>query len=609
MPILKIEKLGQYGILDDPIPSQLPPNAWSNGKNVRFNDGKVVKFRGHETFFTPSADWDGGGVTNTTDQIYFLLPVAEGNNYYWIYCGLNDVAVYDSSTGNSTEITRVSGNYTATDASVDWTGCIIGGVPVINNGVDTPQQWATVDPSTTKLTDLTGFAASADKCGALRAYKNYLVAMDVTKSGVRYASLVKWSDSSALGSVPTSWDENDATTDAGETELAGTRSDVNVGICLDGMALRDSFIIYKDDSIWSMNFVGGTFVFEFRKIYSAQGMLARRCMAEFEGQHFVVGQADVFVHDGANFKSVIDTKLLEELFKSIDPTYYDRTFVYANYAYQEMWVCFVENASGYTWPNKAFVWNWRHETWGTRDLPVVTAYIDGGIVNSQDITDIWSNYDGGTGTHDGANDAAVLTDTGASWTIDEHVDRHIYNTTDGSVGLITANTSDTITAALSGGTDNDWDTGDGYGIAYTWDDWGPTDEWGSLGFTPQAASPCMACTGVSYKGDTSKQFAGSNMTSYVIRCDIPLGEQDQFMRIKAAYPRMQGDHVEIRIGSQLAPGCDVDWGNLVKFTPSVDQKIDVRKTGTHAAIEIYSDDNVEWEISGIDIEFEQVSRR
>lgn len=69
---------------------------------------------------------------------------------------------------------------------------------------------------------------------------------------------------------------------------------------------------------------------------------------------------------------------------------------------------------------------------------------------------------GATGTHDGANNASVLTDSGASWTVDEFVGDTIRNTTDGSSGTVTANTATTITATLSGGTDNDWDTGDAY---------------------------------------------------------------------------------------------------------------------------------------------------
>jgi len=69
-----------------------------------------------------------------------------------------------------------------------------------------------------------------------------------------------------------------------------------------------------------------------------------------------------------------------------------------------------------------------------------------------------------TGTHNGSGNSATLSDSTQSWTTDEHVGKTVYNTTDGSSGVITANTATTVTATLSGGVDNDWDVSDGYHI-------------------------------------------------------------------------------------------------------------------------------------------------
>lgn len=63
-------------------------------------------------------------------------------------------------------------------------------------------------------------------------------------------------------------------------------------------------------------------------------------------------------------------------------------------------------------------------------------------------------------THTGADDAAVLTDsTGGFNLLTTLVGYTLTNTTDSSSGTITANTSTTITATLTGG-ENDWDTDD-----------------------------------------------------------------------------------------------------------------------------------------------------
>lgn len=90
----------------------------------------------------------------------------------------------------------------------------------------------------------------------------------------------------------------------------------------------------------------------------------------------------------------------------------------------------------------------------------IQVHQDGAVIAD----DFW-NYGVVAGTHDGAADAAVLTDSGETWTTDEWVGYTIKNITDGSQALITANTATTITGVLYGGTDNDWDIGDTYHIA------------------------------------------------------------------------------------------------------------------------------------------------
>jgi len=66
------------------------------------------------------------------------------------------------------------------------------------------------------------------------------------------------------------------------------------------------------------------------------------------------------------------------------------------------------------------------------------------------------------GKHTGSDAAAALTDGAANWETDELVGETIRNKTDGSTGTVTANTATTVTATLSGGTNNDWDEDDEY---------------------------------------------------------------------------------------------------------------------------------------------------
>lgn len=85
---------------------------------------------------------------------------------------------------------------------------------------------------------------------------------------------------------------------------------------------------------------------------------------------------------------------------------------------------------------------------------------DGAVLSD----DFW-NYGFEAGSHTGAANQAVLTDSTLSLTTDEFVGYTIKNITDGSQALITANTATTITGILYGGTDDDWDNGDVHHIA------------------------------------------------------------------------------------------------------------------------------------------------
>lgn len=375
MPIVSFNNVGSLGIVPDINPVELPPEAWSAGKNVRFLDGKAEKFSGHsEVFATPSV------------APYWLLPVPTASSYYWLYAGLEKV--YATDGASHFNLTRQSAgadvNYAA---SIDrnWSGGIIGGVPVINNGIDDPQMWAPADTST-RLASLTydgsdTWASKSYKARVLRPFGQHLVALGVSKAGSEYPSMVKWSHPADPGSVPASWDETDPTLDAGETDLA-----VGGGL-VDCLPLKDSNILYGESAFWGMQHIGGQFVFRFYKISSHIGLMARRCVQGFSGQHVLFTPGDLVIHDGQRVQSIVDNRIRRWLTNNVDETNYARSFIAPNYQNDEMWVCFP--SAGASLPNQALVWNYRDSTFGVRDLPD-TPHIGFGVVDPSD-SQVWND--------------------------------------------------------------------------------------------------------------------------------------------------------------------------------------------------------------------------
>lgn len=86
-----------------------------------------------------------------------------------------------------------------------------------------------------------------------------------------------------------------------------------------------------------------------------------------------------------------------------------------------------------------------------------------------------------TGTHPGVISLLVMTDLTAHFIVNELIGLTIVNVTDGSSGVVTANTETTVTCAagLVGGVTNQWNPGDAYSIAGAdfdtedWDVWTP----------------------------------------------------------------------------------------------------------------------------------------
>jgi len=69
-----------------------------------------------------------------------------------------------------------------------------------------------------------------------------------------------------------------------------------------------------------------------------------------------------------------------------------------------------------------------------------------------------------SGTHTAADHGTIMTDSAATFPANALIGATINNTTDGSSGTITDNAGTTVTATLSGGSDDSWDTSDAYTI-------------------------------------------------------------------------------------------------------------------------------------------------
>ena len=167
-----------FSFNSDLSPYDMPPNMFSTVKNIRFNDRKASSILGHsQVLGTPTA------------APYWTTSWRQGSSDLWIYGSLTNL--YKISGVTHSAVTRASGAYT-TLASTDnnWQGGVLGGVLVVNNGLDVPQSFT---QGGSQFTDLPNWPATL-KCEVIVPFRNHLIALNLNDNGTLLPYSVRWSD-------------------------------------------------------------------------------------------------------------------------------------------------------------------------------------------------------------------------------------------------------------------------------------------------------------------------------------------------------------------------------------------------------------------------------
>ncbi|MEM7209559.1 MAG: hypothetical protein AAF434_17200 [Pseudomonadota bacterium] len=365
------------GVFYDVDPIQLPPQAWSTASNFYFENGAAKRVDGYSLY---------GAATGTP---IFAIPVLASPNYFWVYA--NDAGNVYGTDGTTTNLLNPSdtADFFSTIPN-KWNGGVLGGVLILNNGVDDPHYWESAS-LTSNLTALTNWPASTTT-KVIRPHRDLLIALNTTETGTAFPQRMRWSTSAPSGSLPDSWDAADPTKRAGFYDFAQTDGEI-----VDGASLRDSFIVYKSDSVWRAQWIGGNAVFAFTEISRDTGLLSTNCIAEYKGVQFALMQGDVVMCDGNRIESIIDKKNREYLFNNIDPDNFDSVFVSIDVANSQLMVCYPKQGSDY--PDSAMLYDIKQGSWGHRDLPSLR-HIANGIVDPgtsqlvDDYSDVVDTFDG-----------------------------------------------------------------------------------------------------------------------------------------------------------------------------------------------------------------------
>ncbi|MDQ2066749.1 hypothetical protein Q9295_10200 [Xinfangfangia sp. CPCC 101601] len=380
MPVFPIRGVGEIGVITDQSPQDLPIHAWTDARNIRFSNKTVSRY---SVFKKVSS-------ANTYAKTPVGVLKGGANHEGYLVTVFTDGTISQITNGASMDVTPV-GASGVTD--VQMTTTTLGGLTYINRVADVP--YYRKDPGEGAFKKLTGWDPS-DRCQALRSYKDFLVALNVSKGGIDYHGMIKWSDAAQYGLPPDDWDVLDPSSLAGETVLNDLR-----GHLVDGLALGDTFILYGNNQTFRMDFIGAPFVFQVQKLFEDQGAIAQNCAVYVDNVHYVFGRTDIYMHDGVSKQSIVTKKVAKRIFSDIDQELAYKCFVYHDRVNNEIAFCYPSKGDDNKWSavdcqscNKAAVYNYKDLTWTFVDLPGLVGWTE---VSLSEILD-WEAIEGSWGS-------------------------------------------------------------------------------------------------------------------------------------------------------------------------------------------------------------------
>jgi hypothetical protein len=384
MPIVPLRELGKVGVITDVDPFDIPINSFSFAKNVRFENGKLER----GSVFRKVSD-----ILPVPRHLIGYLTVTGSNR---LHIGSIDGRLWDWSNDDLTEITpQFWIPQTAEDAS--WTSTILQNIVYVNRGDRLPAYRSKDGNGAFETIPTTaepvGWEPST-RCRVLRSFAGVLMAFNVTKAGVTFPTMIKWSDFPYYDQVPPNWDYASPETSAGENTLANMAGEI-----IDALPLRNRMMIYGDTETHFAEFIGGNDMFRWDRQFD-NGVIGTNCVVEVNNEHFVFGDNQIWKHDGTTYVPIGRGRINDFVYRTMDREQSNRFFVVHNQRMNEVYFCYVSNDRWIDFSsdngigcNRAAIYNYASDCWYFADLPYVTCHGFAAPVGGMIFDETMTSYD------------------------------------------------------------------------------------------------------------------------------------------------------------------------------------------------------------------------
>lgn len=338
--------------LNTAVPAHLGEKSSARtAKNVKFSLLRVEKTHGYEKFDSAALT----GVPQIIDNYYqddgdvFLMVVTHLRCYKYNTATTD----FDDITGGALTGT----NDQPADSDVAFNRFYF------TNYNDFPQFWnGTGNIAVVPALDATtgsDIEGSIDSCKAkcIKGFANFLVLGNTLENSTERPSRVRWS---RYGD-PTLWENTAA--GAGQAGFSDV-GDVDQIVAL--RRLKDYLVIYKERSIWVMQYIGPPEIFVFRRIIDGVGLVSPRGVAELTNEHIFFAADGIYAFDGVSIRPLSD-RININFFTSLNQN--KLQVMTSLFVEEDFEILFPFVNTDESWPTQALVYNYVTGAFGFRDLP------------------------------------------------------------------------------------------------------------------------------------------------------------------------------------------------------------------------------------------------
>jgi hypothetical protein len=354
-----------------------PEGTITAGRHLRFAAGHRMPGslnRAGSGIMLQNIETSGSASAPIDIEAHFILPDNNPDSSKWYIAGNKKLLSWDGAS--FTDVTPSGGLSTSSDYDNPWTGCVFGGVPILNNGVDPPLALLS---TVFEPLDWDGADDWGDKgwtARAMRQYGNVLVALGYSDGSASYNQTVLWSALADPNTTPPTWDPTDLSQIAAWQPLA-----TNSGRLLDGAQLGQDFIVYAQDCSYRMTFQPENYQqpMAFENLSFTEGLMAVGCVAQLDGYHVCLGNTDLYRTDGRQIVSIASDRVRSQIMASISPVYYDRCRVARVASLNEIWFLIPSSASADGEIDTIWTWNYTTDSWSNRVPPPGLRFATAGV--------------------------------------------------------------------------------------------------------------------------------------------------------------------------------------------------------------------------------------